>query len=376
MLDNVEAAIAAMAAGQPVLVIDDEARQDTADLIFAASLATRQTVAFAVRHTSGFLCVALTEAEADRLGLPPMTAVNHDRFGTAYAVTVDARTGVTTGISAADRARTIALLSDSATGPLDLVRPGHVVPLRARAGGVLERAGHTEAAVDLALLAGLPPAAALGAVVSHRDPTQMAGSAEIREFADRYGLVAISIADLIAHRRRTERTVIGKASARIPTALGEFEAFAYTLAGDEREHVAIVAGDVADGTETPVYVHSECVAADVFGSHGCDCRMWLDDALKEITRLRNGVVIYLRPTNQIAGSAITAPRPHQTRGTRDYAACAQILTDLGVDTIRMLSNQPENWAEWKRHGVSIAGQLQLPRKQILGLAAGTYEASA
>ena len=217
-LDTVERAIKDIADGKAVVVIDDEDRENEGDLIFAASLATAELVSFMVRYTSGYICVPITEAEADRLDLPPMFRVNQDRRGTAYTVTVDAREGISTGISASDRAHTIRLLADPMTTAADLARPGHVVPLRAKDGGVLRRAGHTEAAVDLAVLAGLSPAGVLCEIVSEKDPNGMARGQELRNFADEHGLALISIADLIAYRRRIEVLVERVASARVALA--------------------------------------------------------------------------------------------------------------------------------------------------------------
>ncbi|HEY7009134.1 MAG TPA: 3,4-dihydroxy-2-butanone-4-phosphate synthase, partial [Jatrophihabitantaceae bacterium] len=265
-LDSVERAITDIKAGKAVVVIDDADRENEGDLIFAAELATPDLVAFMVRYTSGYICVPVTEAEADRLELPPMYHVNQDRRGTAYAVTVDAREGVSTGISATDRARTIRLLADPDASPADFSRPGHIVPLRAKDGGVLRRPGHTEAAVDLAKLAGLRPAGALCEVVSEKNPAGMALTDELRVFADEHDLAMISIADLIAYRRRFEKLVERVASARVPLRYGEYTAVGYASSYDNREHVAFVFGDVGDGEDVLVRVHSECLTGDVFGS--------------------------------------------------------------------------------------------------------------
>src|SRR5690242_2171269 len=226
-LDSIERAIADIKSGKAVVVVDDEDRENEGDLIFAAELATPELVSFMVRYTSGYICVPITEAEADRLDLPPMFRVNQDRRGTAYTVTVDAREGVSTGISASDRATTIRLLADPDASAADFSRPGHVVPLRARDGGVLRRPGHTEAAVDLAVLAGLQPAGVLCEIVSEKDPSGMARAEELRVFADEHDLALISIADLISYRRRFEKLVERIASARVPLRYGEFTAVGY-----------------------------------------------------------------------------------------------------------------------------------------------------
>lgn len=279
--DPVPAAIAAIRAGRPVVVLDDEGRENEGDLVFAAEAATPELLHFTVRYTSGFVCAALPGSELDRLALPPMTPVNQDPRGTAYAVTVDAKTGVTTGISARDRARTIRLLADPATVPEDLVKPGHVVPLRAAPGGVLRRAGHTEAAVELARLAGLRPAGALCELVN--DDGTMMRAPGCRRFADEHGLAMISIADLVSYVRRTEPQVERAADTRLPTAFGTFRAVGYLSRRDGREHLALVFGDLG-GEDVPVRVHSECLTGDVFSSARCDCATQLQTALRTVAR--------------------------------------------------------------------------------------------
>ena len=297
-LDSVERAVADIAAGKAVVVIDDEDRENEGDLIFAAEKATPELVAFMVRYTSGYLCVPLDGAICDRLGLLPMYAVNQDKHGTAYTVTVDAKDGVGTGISASDRATTMRLLADPTSVADDFTRPGHVVPLRAKDGGVLRRPGHTEAAVDLARLAGLQPAGAICEIVSQKDEGAMAQTDELRVFADEHGLALISIADLIEWRRKHEKHIERIAEARIPTRHGEFRAVGYTSIYDDVEHVALVRGDIAgphgDGHDVLVRVHSECLTGDVFGSRRCDCGPQLDAALAMVAREGRGVVLYMR----------------------------------------------------------------------------------
>src|SRR5918997_2379974 len=241
---GIDQAIAEVAAGRPVIVVDDEERENEGDLIFAAAQATPELLAFMVRYTSGYICVALTGDDCDRLELPPMYHTNQDKRGTAYTVTVDAREGVTTGISAADRSRTIRLLADPDAKSVDFVRPGHVVPRRAKEGGVLRRPGHTEASVDLARLAGLAPAGALCEIVSQKDDGEMARGDELRVFASDHDLTLITIADLIAYRRRFEKHVVRVAQARIPTRHGDFVAYGYDSLLDGIEHLALVYGDV------------------------------------------------------------------------------------------------------------------------------------
>src|SRR5689334_5582570 len=376
-LDTIERAIAEIKAGKPVVVIDDEDRENEGDLIFAAELATPELVAFMVRYTSGYICVPITEAEAERLDLPPMFRVNQDRRGTAYAVTVDAREGVTTGISATDRARTVRLLADPDAGPADFSRPGHVVPLRAKDGGVLRRPGHTEAAVDLAKLAGLRPAGVLCELVSEKDPSGMARAEELRAFADEHDLALISIADLIAYRRRFEKLVERVASARVPLRYGEFTAVGYSSSYDQREHVAFVFGDIGDGENVLVRVHSECLTGDVFGSLRCDCGPQLDAALAAVAREGRGVVLYIRGHEGRGIGLLHKLQAYQLQDAgadtldanlelglpadaRDYGTGAQILVDLGIHSMRLLSNNPAKRAGLEGYGLRVVGQVPLP----------------
>jgi len=377
VLDPVEKAIEEIAAGRAVVVVDDEDRENEGDLIFAAELATPELVAFMVRYTSGYICVSISEAEADRLDLPPMFRVNQDRRGTAYAVTVDAREGITTGISAADRAHTIRLLADPRTSSADLARPGHIVPLRARDGGVLRRPGHTEAAVDLATLAGLSSAGVLCEVVSEKDPAGMARQDELRVFADEHGLCMISIADLIAYRRRFDKLVERVASARVPLKYGEFTAFGYSSSYDDREHVAFVFGEIGDGEDVLVRVHSECLTGDVFGSLRCDCGPQLDAALAAVAHEGRGVVLYIRghegrgigllhklQAYQLQDAGIDTLDANLELGlpadARDYGTGAQILADLGINTMRLLTNNPAKRAGLEGYGLRVVGQIRLP----------------
>ncbi|MFZ2511507.1 MAG: bifunctional 3,4-dihydroxy-2-butanone-4-phosphate synthase/GTP cyclohydrolase II, partial [Gordonia sp. (in: high G+C Gram-positive bacteria)] len=297
-LDSIERAIADIAAGRAVVVVDDEDRENEGDLIFAAEKATPELVAFMVRYSSGYVCVPLESADCDRLGLPPMYSVNQDKHGTAYTVTVDAREGVGTGISAADRATTIGKLADPLAQAHDFTRPGHVVPLRAKEGGVLRRPGHTEAAVDLARLAGLRPAGVICEVVSQTDPGAMARTDELRAFADEHNLALVSIADLIAWRRQHEKHVVRVAEARIPTEYGDFRAVGYTSPYDDVEHVALVMGDIdgpsGAGDDVLVRVHSECLTGDVFGSLRCDCGPQLHAAMAAVAAEGRGIVLYMR----------------------------------------------------------------------------------
>ncbi|GAA2402525.1 riboflavin biosynthesis protein RibBA [Catellatospora methionotrophica] len=375
VLNTIEDAIAAIKAGKPVIVVDDEDRENEGDLIFAAELATPELVAFTVRYTSGYICVAITEEEADRLELPPMYYTNQDRRGTAYCVTVDAREGVSTGISAADRARTLRLLGQAATKPTDLARPGHVVPLRAKTGGVLRRPGHTESGVDLAQLAGLHPAAAMCEMVN--DDGTMMRLPDLQRFAAEHELVLISIADLIAYRRRTEQLVSRVVEARLPTEYGDFTAVGYHATHDNAEHVALVYGEVGDGQDVLVRVHSECLTGDVFGSVRCDCGPQLQAALRKVAEEGRGVVLYVRGHEGRGIGLLHKLQAYQLQDAgrdtvdanldlglpadaRDYGTGAQILYDLGVRTMRLLTNNPAKRAGLEGYGLQVTGRESLP----------------
>ncbi|KQV09870.1 MULTISPECIES: bifunctional 3,4-dihydroxy-2-butanone-4-phosphate synthase/GTP cyclohydrolase II [unclassified Kitasatospora] len=373
-LDPVERAIADIALGRPVIVVDDEDRENEGDIIFAASAATPELMAFTIRYSSGVICVPMTGEELDRLKLPPMTAVNEDRKGTAYAVSVDAKDGVDTGISAADRARTVKLLATAATEPGDLTRPGHVFPLRAVDGGVLVRPGHTEAAVDLARLAGLPPVGAICEVVN--DDGTMARLPELVAFAREHRLAIISIEDLIAYRRRTELHVTRAAVTQLPTVHGEFTAIGYKGTLDGVEHIALVAGGLGEDGKLPsgedvlVRLHSECLTGDVFGSLRCDCGPQLQTALAQVAAAGRGVVLYLRG-HEGRGIGLTHKLrayelQEQGRDTvdanlelglpadaRDYSIGAHMLADLGVHTLTLLTNNPDKIAALTEHGLKV-----------------------
>jgi 3,4-dihydroxy 2-butanone 4-phosphate synthase / GTP cyclohydrolase II len=367
-LDDVERAIADIAAGRPVVVVDDEDRENEGDIIFAAQAATPEMLAFMVRYTSGVICVPMPGPDLDRLGLPLMTTQNGERMRTAFTVTVDAGDGVTTGISAADRAATIRLLADPDAGPGDFVRPGHIFPLRYADGGVLARRGHTEAAVDLARLAGLRPAGVLSEIVN--DDGTMMRLPGLREFADAHGLALISIEQLIDHRRRTETQVTRVAETRIPNAYGQWQAFGYRGDIDGTEHVAMVLGDLGDGRDVLARVHSECLTGDAFGSRRCDCGTQLDAAMAAIADSGRGVVLYLRGHEGRGIGLLSKLQAYELQDAgadtvdanlelglpvdaREYSVAAQVLRDLGVQSVRLLTNNPVKVDALSRHGLDV-----------------------
>ncbi|MQA13605.1 MAG: bifunctional 3,4-dihydroxy-2-butanone-4-phosphate synthase/GTP cyclohydrolase II [Pseudonocardiaceae bacterium] len=374
---RVQQAIADIAAGRAVVVVDDEDRENEGDLVFAAQRATPELVSFMVRHTSGYICVPLTPESCDRLNLPPAHVVNQDPRGTAYAVSVDAREGVTTGISGTDRACTIRVLADPGSSPVDLARPGHVVPLRARDGGVLRRPGHTEAAVDLARLAGLQPAGVVCEIVSAKADGEMARYDELVTFAAEHDLSLISIADLIAYRRRSEKQVARVATARIPTAHGVFTAFGYDSVFDGIEHIALVHGEIGDGEDLLVRVHSECLTGDVLGSSRCDCGTQLDASLAAVVAEGRGVVLYVRGHEGRGIGLVHKLQAYQLQDTgadtvdanlalgmpadaRDYGTGAQILVDLGIRSMRLLTNNPAKRAGLEGYGLTVLDRVPLP----------------
>jgi 3,4-dihydroxy 2-butanone 4-phosphate synthase / GTP cyclohydrolase II len=376
-LDSVEDAVTEIAAGRAVVVVDDENRENEGDLIFAASRSTPELMAFTIRYSSGVICVPMTAQTLDRLGIPLMTPHNRERLRTAYTISVDARDGVTTGISAADRSHTVRVLNDSATEPFELVQPGHVFPLRYREGGVLVRPGHTEAAVDLTRLAGLAPAGVISEIVN--DDGTMKRGQQLRDFADEHDLKMISIEDLIHYRRRHENHVERVAETRLPTAHGDFTAYGYRVTIDGSEHIALVYGDadsLRDGRPVLTRVHSECLTGDVFGSRRCDCGPQLDEALERIAADGRGVVVYLRGHEGRGIGLVAKLQAYQLQdGGRDtvdanldlglpadarhYGAATQVLRDLGVESVRLLTNNPAKTTSLEEYGITVTERVPL-----------------
>lgn len=365
---TIPTALAALREGLPVLVLDDENRENEGDIILAGATLTDQWLGWTIRHSSGYLCAPLPPEWADRLDLPLMVTDNRDSLRTAYTVSVDAATGITTGISAADRARTVRLLADPDTTADDLVRPGHILPLRARPGGVLEREGHTEACVDLCRLAGLPPVGVIGEII--RDDGELMRTDEVLALGAEHGLPVITIADLIAHRRATDTRVTRVAETVLPTEHGEFRLLGYRdeVTGDD--HLAVISPLGLGDRATPVRVHSECLTGDVFGSLRCDCGPQLDRALATIAT-RGGVIIYLRGHEGRGVGLLAKLQAYhlQDQGAdtvdaqlqlglpvddREYGAAAAILADLGVHRIQLLTNNPAKAAALAAAGVTVA----------------------
>ena len=384
VFSTIEEALEDVRAGGMVIVVDDADRENEGDFVMAAEKVTPEAVNFMATHGRGIVCAPCTEERLDRLHIPLMAEQNSESHGTAFAVSIDARAGTTTGTSAFDRAVTVRALADPSTRPEDLRMPGHVFPLRDREGGVLVRAGHTEATVDLAVLAGLAPAGMLCEVL-HADGT-MARLPELRRVAQTHGLKLISIADLIQYRRERELIVRRAAEALIPTDHGEFRAYAYESTLDGRVHVALVKGEMGDGEGILVRVHSECLTGDVFGSRRCDCGEQLDVALAAIAAEGRGVLLYIRGHEgraiglthkfrayRLQEQGLDTVEANEELGfapdPRDYGIGAQILGDLGVRSMRLLTNNPAKRAGLEGGGLSIVERVPLqtrPRAENIG----------
>ncbi|MEX0796997.1 MAG: bifunctional 3,4-dihydroxy-2-butanone-4-phosphate synthase/GTP cyclohydrolase II [Acidimicrobiia bacterium] len=370
----VEEIVAAIGRGEMVIMVDDEDRENEGDLIFAAEAADPAKMGFVLRHSSGIICLPIEGERLDQLEVPMMVARNTDVRRTAFTVSIDAAEGTTTGISAADRTRTVLAMLDPETRPEDLARPGHMYPLRYEPGGVLKRAGHTEAGVDLARLAGMYPAAVLAEVMN--DDGTVAMLPELQKFADEHGLLIGTIAALIAYRRQQEKLVERIVEARIPTRYGSFQAFGYRSLVDDRQHMALVFGEVGDGEGVLTRVHSECLTGDVFGSLRCDCGDQLDQALARVSEAGRGVVLYIRghegrgigllhklAAYNLQDEGLDTVDANVNLGlpvdARDYGVGAQILYDLGVRSMRLLTNNPKKRAGIEGYGLSIIEQVPL-----------------
>jgi len=374
-LAEIKDAIDAIGRGEIVVVVDDEDRENEGDLIMAAEFATPESIAFFLHHTSGVICAPVTRERAGEFYFPLRVANNTESMRTAFTVSVDFRHGTTTGISAHDRAATIRALVDTGTRAADLLRPGHIFPLEAREGGVLKRAGHTEAALDLVRMAGLYPAGVLCELVNEAKD-DMARMPELERFATKHGLLLISIADMVRYRRQNERLIRRVGEARIPTQWGDFTCYAYQSTLDGTEHLAFVKGAVSGEQNVLVRVHSECLTGDVFGSLRCDCGPQLQAAMRQVAEEGRGVVLYYRGHEGRGigiGHKLQAYRlqeqGHDTVDanlklglpvdSREYGIGAQILVDLGITTMRMLTNNPAKKGGLSGFGIKITERVPL-----------------
>jgi 3,4-dihydroxy 2-butanone 4-phosphate synthase / GTP cyclohydrolase II len=372
-MSTIEEALEDLASGQMVVVVDDEDRENEGDLVMAAQFVTPDKINFMTRQAGGLICLTLTPDRCDELGLELMTLKNQSAHETPFTVTIEAREGVTTGISVSDQAHTMQVAVDPTKGPDDLVQPGHVHPLKAKAGGVLERTGHTEASVDLARLAGLNPAGVICEI--QNEDGSMARGEDLAVYCFKHGFKMISIADLIAYRRRHDKLVERVVDTSLPTAFGDFVAIGYRSLVDDKHHVALVKGDVTGRDDVLVRVHSECLTGDVFHSLRCDCGEQLESALAMIEREGSGVLLYLSQEGRGIGllNKLKAYKLQEQgfdtvdanlelglpADLRDYGIGAQILVDLGLSSIRILTNNPKKISGLRGYGLSVTDQVPI-----------------
>ncbi|PNT68875.1 probable bifunctional riboflavin biosynthesis protein RIBA 2, chloroplastic isoform X2 [Brachypodium distachyon] len=373
---SISEAIEDIRQGKLVIVVDDESRGNEGDLVLAASLVTPEAMAFIVRHSTGIACVSMKEDDLERLNLPLMvsTKENEDKLGGAFTITVDAKEGTSTGVSAEDRAKTVLTLASPHSKPEDFKRPGHIFPLKYREGGVLKRAGHTEASVDLAVLAGLPPVGLLCEIVD--EDGSMARLPKLREFAERENLKIVSIADLIRYRRKREWLIERASDARLPLKWSNVRGYCYRSISDGIEHIAMVKGEVGDGEDILVRVHSECLTGDIFGSARCDCGEQLAMSMEMIEKAGRGVLVYLRGHEgrgiglahklrayNLQDDGRDTVEANEELGlpvdSREYGVGAQILRDLGVRSIKLMTNNPAKFVGLKGYGLSLVGRVPL-----------------
>jgi 3,4-dihydroxy 2-butanone 4-phosphate synthase/GTP cyclohydrolase II len=374
---TVEEALEEIRQGRQIVLVDDEDREDEGDLTMAAEKVTSEAINFMTKNGRGIICLALTEERCDELALPPMTPLNTSNYGTAFTESIDARRGTTTGVSASDRATTILTAIDARTRPADLARPGHVFPLRARQGGVLVRAGQTEASVDLARLAGLTPAGVICEVMN--DDGTMARVPQLAKFCHTHGLKLLTVAEVIRYRMKNERYVRRVAEAALPTRHGEFRMIAYASDVDRELHIALVRGDLAGGEPPLVRLHSHCLTGDVFASTECDCNEIVEGSLEAIAAENRGVFVYLHHRGRGFGIDTAPPETdvlpqilYHSRGQLDTDIArqrlvqhesgigAQILIDLGLKSLRVLTNHPRKVVALEGYGLTIAAQVPVP----------------
>ncbi|MCB1140716.1 MAG: bifunctional 3,4-dihydroxy-2-butanone-4-phosphate synthase/GTP cyclohydrolase II [Leptospiraceae bacterium] len=373
MIEKIERAIEEIRSGKMIILVDSEDRENEGDLVIAAEYASPEKINFMATHGRGLICIPMTSERLNQLGLARMVDKGGDHHGTAFTVSVDAKQGVTTGISAFDRSKTISVLLNESSTPDDLVRPGHLFPLEARKGGVLRRAGHTEASVDLSVLAGLKPAAVICEIMN--DDGTMARMKDLDGFAKSHNLNIYTIADLIAYRTQKDRLIKFEAEARLPTEYGEFKIRAYSTLIDDKIHIAMVKGEIDPGEEVLVRVHSECLTGDIFMSNRCDCGPQLHAALEKIEKEGKGVLLYMRQEGRgigiinklkaysIQDTGLDTVEANEKLGfppdLRDYGIGAQILRDLGIDRMKIMTNNPRKIVGLEGYGLQVTNRVPL-----------------